>query len=126
LTMGREKDMTKSAKGSRKYAKVRRFERYRYDARVQVSVFRDGQNTDLWGRTNELGFDGIGATLTGELETGEVVSLEFPIPLAPLVMRVRAIVRYSQGLRCGFEFLIVTSQQRETMRQLCEKLANGV
>jgi hypothetical protein len=123
--MGREKGMTKSATGSQKYAKVRRFERYRYDVRVQVSVFRDGQSTDLWGRTNELGFDGIGATLTGELNTGEVVSLEFPIPLAPLAMKVRAIVRYSQGLRCGLEFLIVTSQQRETMRQLCEKLANG-
>jgi len=117
--------MTKSASGSQTYAYVRRFERYRYDVRVQVSLFRDGQTTDLWGRTNELGMDGIGATLTGELKAGEVVSLEFPIPLAPLVMKVRAIVRYSQGLRCGFEFLIVTSQQRETMRQLCERLANA-
>ena len=123
--MRREKDMTRSATGSQKYARLRRFERHRYDVRVQVSVFRDGLSADLWGRTNELGLDGIGATLTGALKTGEVVSLEFPIPLAPLVMRVRAIVRYSQGLRCGFEFLIVTSQQRETMRQLCERLANG-
>jgi hypothetical protein len=26
-------------------------------------------------------------------------------------------------LRCGFEFLVVTAQQRETMRQLCDSLA---
>ncbi len=117
--------MTKSATGSQRYARLRRFERYRFDVRVQVSVFRDGHTFDLWGRTNELGLDGIGATLTGELKSGEVVSLEFPIPVAPLVMRVRAIVRYSQGLRCGFEFLVVNSQQRDTMRQLCERLAKG-
>jgi len=123
--MGREKDMTKSAADMQKFAKERRFERYRHDVRVQVTVFREGRNTALWGRTNEVGCDGIGATLTGELRTGEVVSLEFPIPLAPLVMKVRAIVRYSQGLRCGFEFLIVTSEQRETMRQLCERLASS-
>jgi hypothetical protein len=117
--------MTKSATGSQRYARLRRFERHRFDVRVQVSVFRDGHTIDLWGRSNELGVDGIGATLTGELKSGEVVSLEFPIPVAPLVMKVRAIVRYSHGLRCGFEFLVVTSQQRETMRQLCERLARG-
>ncbi|SRR5208282_2578322 len=123
MAIGCDRKMSKSAAGSQKYARLRRFERHRFDVRVQVSVFRDGHNIDLWGRTNELGFDGVGATLTGELKSGEVVSLEFPIPVAPLVMKVRAIVRYSQGLRCGFEFLVVTSQQRETMRQLCERLA---
>jgi len=90
---------------------------------MDVSVFRDGETVALWGRTNELGLDGIGATLSGELVSGEVVSLEFPVPFPPLVMRVRAIVRYSHGLRCGFEFLVVTEEQKETMRQLCEVLA---
>jgi PilZ domain len=125
MAIGCDKKMTRSAASSQRYARLRRFERYRFDVRVQVCVFRDGHNIDLWGRTNELGMDGVGATLTGELKTGEVVSLEFPIPVAPLVMKVRAIVRYSQGLRCGFEFLVVTSQQRETMRQLCERLAKS-
>jgi hypothetical protein len=95
------------------------------DARIQVSVFREGVTVSLWGRTNELGADGIGATLTGELAVGEVVAMEFPIPVAPYVMKVRAIVRYSQGLRCGFEFLIVTSEQRETLCRTCEVLANS-
>lgn len=103
--------------------KKRRFERYRYDVRMEVTVFREGETTRLWGRTNELGQDGVGATVTGELKSGEVVSVEFPIPIAPLMMKLRAIVRYSDGLRCGFEFLVVTAQQRETMRKLCESLA---
>jgi len=37
---------------------------------------------------------------------------------------VRAIVRYCDGLRCGFEFLIVTDDQRETLRRTCEVLSS--
>lgn len=107
------------------YKHRRRFPRWRFDARIQVSVFRQGITTLLWGRTNELGADGVGATLSGELTTGEVVGMEFPIPVAPFVMKVRAIVRYSQGLRCGFEFLVVTSEQKDTLRLTCEVLANS-
>ncbi len=118
-------EMIKSKKGPQTYEKMRRFKRYRYDVRMQASVFREGANNELWGRTSEVGLDGIGATLTGELKTGEVVSLEFPLPFAPLVMKVRAIVRYSDGLRCGFEFLVVTNHQRETMRRLAEVLENA-
>lgn len=104
---------------------LRRFARYRFDVRVQLSVFRDGQTSTFWGRTNELGQDGIGATLSGELQAGEVVSLEFPIPLPPNLLKVRAIVRYNDGLRCGFEFLVVTDEQRELLRQVCVVLANA-
>ena len=51
--------------------------------------------------------------------------MEFPIPVPPYFMKVRAIARYSQGLRCGFEFLIVTNEQRDTLRRVCEVLANS-
>jgi hypothetical protein len=104
---------------------LRRFSRYRFDVRIQLSVFRDGATTTYWGRTSELGQDGIGATLSGELLSGEVVSLEFPIPLPPNLLKVRAVVRYSEGLRCGFEFLVVTEEQRLLLRQICVVLANA-
>ena len=107
------------------YDRRRRFPRHRLDARIQLSVFREGVTTSLWGRTNELGQDGIGATLSGELKAGEVVSMEFPIPVPPYFMKVRAIARYSEGLRCGFEFLIVTTEQRDTLRRVCEVLASS-
>ncbi len=88
-------------------------------------MFRDGQTVTCWGRTNELGQDGIGATLSGELQSGEVVSLEFPIPVPTHLLKVRAIVRYSDGLRCGFEFLVVTEEQRDLLRQVCVVLSNA-
>jgi hypothetical protein len=103
----------------------RRFSRYRFDVRIQVSVFREGLTTTCWGRTCVLGQDGIGATLSGELQAGEVVSLEFPIPLPPHVMKLRAVVRYCEGLSCGFEFLVVTAEQKLMLHQVCVVLANA-
>lgn len=104
---------------------LRRFPRYRFDVRVSVSIFRDGLTTTLWGRTSEMGQDGVGATLSGQVQAGEVVSLEFPIPAAPGVMKVRGVVRYSDGLRCGVEFLVVTEEQKLTLRQVCVLLSNA-
>ena len=93
--------------------------------RIQLSVFREGLTTTCWGRTNEISQDGIGATLSGEMQAGEVVSLEFPIPIPPHVLKLRAVVRYSDGLRCGFEFLVMSDEQRLILRQVSVVLANA-
>ncbi len=103
----------------------RRFPRYRFDVRVEVSVFRSGLTTTCWGRTSELGEDGLGATLSGALQADEVVTLEFAIPLKPHTIKLRAIVRYSDGLRCGFEFLVLNSDLRLKLQQVCVILANA-
>lgn len=105
---------------------VRRFPRFTLDVRLQVRMFQDGEFRTCWGRSTELGQDGIGATLTGTLESGEIVTLEIPLPLTPYPIKVRAIVRYCQGLRYGFEFLTMNESQRDTMRRVCEYLATRV
>jgi hypothetical protein len=93
------------------------------DVRVTVQVFRAGTVNYFWGRTTEFGQDGLGGTLTGELEPGEVVSLEFALPAAPLPVKVRAIVRYRIGLHYGFEFLTLTVGQRAAVESTCARLA---
>jgi len=103
----------------------RRFSRHRFDVRIQVSVFREGLTTTYWGRTSVLGQDGLGATLSGALHSGEVVSLEFPIPLPPHVMKLRAVVRHSEGLSCGFEFLVMTGEQKLMLHQVCVVVSNA-
>jgi PilZ domain len=107
----------------RSAAHARRFPRFAIDVRMQVRMFQDGEFRACWGRSIELGQDGIGATLTGELESGEIVSLEIPLPLSPYPLKVRAIVRYRQGLRYGFEFLTLNEAQRDIIRRVCEVLA---
>jgi hypothetical protein len=104
----------------------RRYPRFAIDVRLQVRMFQDGEFRACWGRSTELGQDGIGATLTGTLGTGEIVTLEIPLPLTPYPIKVRAIVRYCQGLRYGFEFLTMNDSQRDTIRRVCEYLATKV
>ena len=40
-------------------------------------------------------------------------------------MKLRAVVRYSEGLSCGFEFLVMTSEQKLMLHQVCVVLANA-
>jgi hypothetical protein len=103
----------------------RRFARYPLDVRLSVNVFRPSANLSLWGRSSEIGEDGIGATLTGELQIGEVVSMELSLPMAAHPIKLRALVRYRDGLRHGFEFLAVGAEQRKAIRRVCEMLAAG-
>jgi PilZ domain len=117
--------MTKAApKQEQSSKRMRRFTRYPVDVRITVSVFRSGERLSLWGRSNEFGQDGIGGTLTGELESGEVVALELEFPMAVPVLKIRAVVRYRDGLRHGFEFLTKTPEQIQTIQRICELLAN--
>lgn len=131
--MGTEKKALAAAAGTEasssgkshgeKFAVARRFPRFPLDVRLQVRMFQEGEFRTCWGRSIELGQDGIGATLTGTLETGEIVTLEIPLPLTPYPIRVRAIVRYCQGLRYGFEFLTMNEAQRDTLLRVCQYLA---
>jgi hypothetical protein len=101
----------------------RKFPRYAMDTRLSIQVFRQGQTISLWGRSNEIGEDGIGGTVTTALEADEVVSMEFVPPMAAEPLRLRAIVRYRSGLRHGFEFLALKAKQRDALRRACESLS---
>jgi PilZ domain len=103
----------------------RRFPRHPLDVRVSVHAFRSGESVSFWGRSNEIGEDGVGATLTGELEAGEVVSMELSLPMSPFPIKFRALVRYRDGLRHGFEFLTLSAAQRDEIRRVCESLSTG-
>jgi hypothetical protein len=103
----------------------RRYSRFPIDLRIKVRAFQNGEFSSSWGRSTELGEDGIGATLTGNLEAGEIVSLELPLPLMPYPLRIRGVVRYRNGQRYGLEFLIVSDAQRDIIRRVCEMLASS-
>jgi len=104
---------------------TRRYPRYPMDIRVSAKVFRADNPVELWGRSIEFGQDGIGVTLTGELQTGEVATLELTLPASTNPLKLRALVRYRDGLRHGFEFLARDEIQREVIRRACELLAAG-
>jgi hypothetical protein len=103
----------------------RRFPRFPLDIRVSAKVFRPNAPLDLWGRSTEFGQDGIGVTLTGELDPGEVATLELTLPASSTPLKLRALVRYRDGLRHGFEFLARDEIQREVIRRTCQMLSAG-
>ena len=115
--------MNKSPKRDHGSKSMRRFTRYPVDIRISVNVFRSGERFSLWGRSNEFGQDGIGGTLSGELESGEVVALELAFPGITSLLKIRAVVRYRDGLRHGFEFLTRTPEQTDIITRICEQLA---
>ena len=51
--------------------------------------------------------------------------MEVSLPLAAAPLRMRAIVRYRDGLRHGFEFLALSSEQREAVSRVCRILATA-
>jgi hypothetical protein len=102
--------------------KLRRFPRHSLDIRVSVKVFRPDAPIELWGRSIELGQDGIGVTLTGQLQAGEVATLELTLPGINAPLKLRGLVRYRDGLRHGFEFLARDTAQQDLIRQACEFL----
>jgi hypothetical protein len=117
-TTGQRAESTPASPSSK-----RRYPRFAIDVRIQVRMFQGGEFHNCWGRSTELGQDGIGATLTGELAAGEIVTLDIPLPLSPYPLKVRAIVRYRHGLHYGFEFLTLNNAQRDTLHRVCGMLA---
>ncbi|MGA6984160.1 MAG: PilZ domain-containing protein [Candidatus Sulfotelmatobacter sp.] len=103
---------------------LRRYPRFSIDLRIKVRAFRNAEFITCWGRSTELGEDGIGATLTGDLEAGEIVSLEIPLPLSTYPLKIRAVIRYRHGQRYGFEFLIINDPQRQALKRVCEMLSD--
>ena len=114
--------MNGSAPAKKSSRSMRQFPRFQLDVRMLVHLFRDGTTTTVWGRSTAVGQEGIGATLTGEMEIGEVVGLEFNVPLSPHPVKLRAIVRYKNGFQYGFEFLAMDGNQRQALQRALDIL----
>lgn len=76
----------------------------------------------LHGRTKNLGEGGLGATIAGDLQLGEIVRLEFQLPEVPDPMAIHAEVRYRKGFQFGFKFINPTQEQCESIRRATRAL----
>jgi TonB family protein len=94
----------------------RRGTRYRVQAPLDITVLRSGIPDTLPGRSVNLGEGGLAAVLAGELAPGEAVGVEIRLPLAPDPLRTRALVRHSDKLRSGMEFVGLSPEQQAAIR----------
>lgn len=85
---------------------LRRAPRYPFDQRLKVKAQGEGEGEEiiLYGRIIDLGEIGLGAVISGSLERGATVSLEFSTGPGKPTLLLTAVVRYARGFRHGFEF----------------------
>jgi TonB family protein len=103
----------------------RRGSRYTLQVPLDVTVLRWGIPDTVPGRSLNLGPNGIAAILAGELSPGEKVGVEIRLPQSDNPLRTRALVRHHDKLRCGFEFVGLSDEQRNAIRTWAEKAEPG-
>jgi hypothetical protein len=101
---------------------TRHYARYRTELPVIVKVLGKDGYMRIHGRCFELAEAGLGAVITSELNSGEMVTLEFAIPELPHAFVIRAVVRHRMGFLHGFEFISPTAEQVAHIKTLCRTL----
>lgn len=92
--------------------------RYLLDLRIVVRA-----KETLHGRTKDIAEGGLGATIPGNINVGEIVELELQLPEGQQPMKLKAEVRYRQGFQYGFKYLHATEQQKEIIRRVTRDLS---
>lgn len=94
----------------------RRHTRYRSEFRITVNHLLGNQYQKIEGHCRDLSEAGIGILLAAELNVSEVTGLSFSPPGSSNPWEVRAVVRYRRGYHYGFEFLSLTSEQQQWLK----------
>jgi hypothetical protein len=94
----------------------RRHPRHRADFRVSVNHLLGSHYQRVKGHCKDVSEAGIGVLLAAELNVGEVASLGFSLSASSGPWDVRAVVRYRRGYHYGFEFLSLTVEQAEQLK----------
>jgi hypothetical protein len=97
----------------------RRTPRHPFDQRVKVRVTSPGKEGIYFGRIIDISPYGLAAVLSGSLERGDKVSLEFSAGAGTPALSLAAVIRYANGFRHGLEFLGVSATELEHLRRAC-------
>jgi TonB family protein len=103
----------------------RRGSRYTLQVPLDVTILRWGIPDTVPGRSLNLSPNGIAAILAGELSPGEKVGVEIRLPQSEVPLQTRALVRHHDKLRCGFEFVGLSDEQKKAIRIWTDKVEPG-
>ncbi len=106
-----------------KWPITRTIQRYEVVVALTVKVLRRGVNTVLVGTSTDLSEAGIGAKIAdGELIAGEIITVEFELPTSQEKLRIYASVRHRKENQYGIQFVDVSPEHRQAIRDLCDVL----
>lgn len=98
---------------------LRRAPRFHFDQRLKVIAKTRDKDVVLHGRVIDISELGLGAVISGSLERGDMVVLDFSTGEGPAILRLSAVIRYARGFRHGFEFSGLSTTEAETLRRIC-------
>ena len=101
----------------------RRYQRYEIDTQLQVTLLGLEERGTLRGRSLNISEAGIAGVFVTVWDVGAPVRLEFSVPVTSNLVRVKAVVRSRSGYRYGFEFMDLSTEQREIINKTCRTLA---
>ena len=99
------------------YALKRRYPRYSIDKPVVAYRAYEDMKIGIRGHWKTFGEGGLGARMSEQLRSGEVIAFE----LSP-TLRVYAAVRYCQAFYHGFEFVLLKDRQKAEIARMCNEL----
>jgi c-di-GMP-binding flagellar brake protein YcgR len=100
---------------------VRAFPRFALDIAFTLQATGATPGT-LRGRMLDISLGGFGGELSTEVAVRQKLAAEFLLPGASAPLQAKVIVRYHRESRYGFEFLDITPEQRDQIRQACRNL----
>jgi TonB family protein len=109
----------------REAVNTRRVPRVPLAVPAEVTVLRSGIPYSIPGRSISIGERGLGLVLAGEVRPGDLVGIEFRLPDAGGPFRLKAVVRYQALLRCGLEFVNLTSEQQTLIEHWTRKKSSA-
>lgn len=102
--------------------RLRRNPRYRSSFPVQVTLLAANRYERLEAHCKDLSEAGIGVLVAAELNSGEVVSLNFTLPSMPEAWDLRGVLRHRRGYHYGFEFLSLSHEQGAILKRYIQGL----
>jgi hypothetical protein len=105
-------------------AHLRRWDRYKIDVRLRVTITGRGETSTAFGRGNNLSHGGMGAYIPCAIPLGAKVLLEVSFPYSTVELQVPAVVRSCEGFRYGLEFVDVPAETRAIIERNCSAPAD--